>query len=89
MAKFKKFIAYLAVYVIAIGAGSVIAGMGTKHPALSFLAIQPSFGFEPFTINLVVVDFTFGLNIHFTVAHIIMLIITLFVSPKLVATLMK
>ena len=89
MVKFKRFVAYVVVCAIAIGAGSALASLGTSSPTLSFLAIQPSFGFEPININLIVFDVTFGLNIHLAVAHIIMVIIAIFVSPKLVATLVK
>lgn len=89
MANFKKFLVYLAVFAIAVGAGSVLASIGAQVAALSFLAITPTFGFAPFTLNLVVLDFTFGLNIHLSVAHIIMVIIAIFVAPKVAGTLVK
>lgn len=89
MVAIKKILVYIAVFAIAIGVGSVIASLCAQISAMSWLAIQPSFGFEPFKLNLVVLDFTFGLNIHLTVAHIIMMIIAIFVSPKIVASLVK
>ncbi|MBQ8514594.1 MAG: DUF4321 domain-containing protein [Ruminococcus sp.] len=89
MANFKKFLVYLAVFAIAVGIGSALASIGAQFASLSFLAITPSFGFEPFTLNLVVLDFTFGLHIHPSVAHIIMIIITIFVAPKIANTLVK
>lgn len=89
MIRFKRILAYFAVIAIAVGAGSVIASIGNQIPTLAWLAISPTFGFEPFNINLVIFDFTFGLNIHLSVAHIITLIITFFVAPKVVATLVK
>ncbi|MBQ8687143.1 MAG: DUF4321 domain-containing protein [Ruminococcus sp.] len=89
MVGFKRFLAYLAVVAIAIGLGSIIANIGAQIPAMSFLAIMPTFGFAPFNMNLVVLDVTFGMNIHITVAHIIMLIICIFVAPKIVDTLVK
>ena len=89
MAKIKKILVYIAVFIIAIGAGSVIAGLCAQVPARSWLAIEPSFGFEPFNLNLIVLDFTFGLNVHLTVAHIIALIIAIFVSPKIASALVK
>jgi hypothetical protein len=89
MVGIKKFLVYLAIFAIAIGAGSAISGIASQFNALSWLAITPSFGFDPFQINLVVLDFTLGLNIHLSVAHIIMIIIAIFASPKLVATLVK
>lgn len=85
----KKILVYIAVFAIAIGAGSAIAAVSSNISAMSWLAIQPSFGFEPFKLNLIVLDVTFGLNIHITVAHIIMIIIAIFVSPKIVASLVK
>ncbi len=89
MVAIKKILVYIAVFVIAIGAGSVISTVCAQTSAMSWLAIQLSFGFEPFKINLIVLDLTFGLNIHITVAHIIMLIIAVFVSPKIASALVK
>lgn len=89
MAKIKKILVYIAVFAIAIGAGSVIANLCAKISTLSWLSIEPSFGFEPFNLNLIVLDFTFGLNVHLTVAHIIFIIIAIFVSPKVAAALVK
>ncbi len=85
----KKILVYIAVFVIAVATGSVIANVCAKISALSWLSIEPSFGFEPFTLNLIVLDFTFGLNVHITVAHIILLIIAIFVSPKIASALVK
>lgn len=89
MVAIKKFLVYIAVFAIAIGAGSVISTLCAQISAMSWLAIQPSFGFEPFNVNLIILDFTFGLNVHLTVAHIIMIIIAVFVSPKVVSSLVK
>lgn len=89
MTTIKKILVYIAVFAIAIGAGSVISTLCAQISAMSWLSIQPTFGIEPFNLNLIVLDFTFGINIHITVAHIIMLIIAFFVSPKVVATLVK
>lgn len=89
MTTIKKILVYIAVFAIAIGAGSVISTLCAQISAMSWLAIQPTFGIEPFNLNLIVLDFTFGLNIHLTVAHIIMIIIAVFVSPKVAATLVK
>lgn len=89
MVKIKKILVYIAVFAIAIGAGSVIASLCAKISALSWLSIEPSFGFEPFNLNLIVLDFTFGLNVHLSVAHIILIIIAIFVSPKVAAALVK
>lgn len=89
MVAIKKFLVYIAVFAIAIGAGSVISTLCAQISAMSWLAIQPSFGVEPFNINLIILDFTFGLNVHLTVAHIIMLIIAIFISPKVVSSLVK
>lgn len=89
MVAIKKFFVYIAVFAIAIGAGSVISTLCAQISAMSWLAIQPSFGFEPFNVNLIILDFTFGLNVHLTVAHIIMIIIAVFVSPKVVSSLVK
>lgn len=85
----KKILVYIAVFAIAIGAGSIISTVCSQINAMSWLAIQPSFGFEPFNLNLIVMDITFGLNIHITVAHIIMIIIAIFVSPKIVSSLVS
>lgn len=89
MVTIKKVLVYIAVFVIAVGAGSVIASLCAQVPALSWLSIEPSFGFEPFNLNLIILDFTLGLNVHLSVAHIILLIIAIFVSPKIAAALIK
>lgn len=89
MTTIKKILVYIAVFAIAIGAGSVVSTLCSQISAMSWLAIQPSFGFEPFNLNLIVLDITLGLNIHLTVAHIIMIIIAIFVSPKVAASLVK
>ena len=89
MIAIKKMLVYIGVVAIAVGAGSVISTLCAQVSALSWLAIKPTCGFDPFTINLIVLDFTLGINIHITVAHIIMIIIAIFVSPKVVASLVK
>ncbi len=89
MATIKKILVYIALFIIAAGAGSVISGVCAKVNALSWLSLGPSFGFDPVKINLIVMDFTFGLNVHLTVAHIILLIIVIFAAPKIAAALVK
>lgn len=89
MVKIKKALVYIAVYAVAIGLGSVLASIFSEVDGLSWLAIQPSFGFEPFKLNLIVLDVTFGMNVHICVAHIIMIIIAIFVAPKVTAALVK
>lgn len=89
MATIKKFLVYIALFIIAAGAGSVIAGLCSKVNALSWLSLGPNFGFDPFKVNLIILDFTFGLNVHLTVAHIILLIIVIFAAPKIAAALVK
>lgn len=89
MTAIKKILVYIAVFAIAIGVGSVVSTLCAQISAMSWLAIQPTFGFEPFNLNLIVLDFTLGINVHLTVAHIIMIIIAVFVSPKVAASLIK
>ncbi len=87
MKNFKKILVYVLLIVIAIGAGSVFAKIGSSFEPMSWLSKGPNFGFDPFNLNLIVLDITLGLNIHLTVAHIILFIILIFAAPKIVKAL--
>lgn len=83
----KKILVYLLTYIVALVLGGCIAAIGGQFDAMSWLAFSPEFGFEPFSLNLIVIRLTFGMHIKISVAQIIMLVVAIFVAPKVVSTL--
>lgn len=71
----------IQILILLIGAvlGSLIAKLTQGVGALSWLSFGETFGVSPFTINLGVAEFTFGMTFNLTIAAIIGLIIAIFI----------
>ncbi len=89
MVGLKKFLVRVAVIAIAAGIGSILASIGNQIPSLSFLAITANSGFDPIHLNLIILDIDFGLWIHPNIAQIIAIVVSFFISPKIVDALVK
>lgn len=87
MAKFKKVLLYILVYIVALVFGSLLASLGEQSESFQFLALSWNFGFDPKEINLQVIALVLGLRLNISVGQIIMVIITVFVSPRIVSKL--
>lgn len=69
----------MQVLILLIGAvlGSLIARMTQNISFLSWLSFGDTFGVSPFTVNLGVAQFTFGMTFQLTIAAILGLIIAM------------
>ena len=76
----KRF-SFLQVLILLIGAvlGSLIARLTANIGFLSWLSFGDTFGVPPFTVNLGVAQFTFGMTFDLTIAAILGLIIALLI----------
>lgn len=74
-----KQISFMQVLILLIGAvlGSLIARMTQNISFLSWLSFGDTFGVSPFTVNLGVAQFTFGMTFQLTIAAILGLIIAM------------
>ncbi|WP_087066318.1 DUF4321 domain-containing protein [Intestinibacillus massiliensis] len=71
-----KKLSFMQVLILLIGAvlGGFIAKLTAGIPFLSWLGFGDSFGISPFTLDLGVLQLTFGLSIEITVATILGLV---------------
>lgn len=77
---------WINLFLICIGVviGAMVADMTAGIPLLSWLSYGLSFGTEsPFVLDLNVIRFTFGINLHLTVSSVIF-IATSLVLGKLI-----
>lgn len=71
----------MQVLILLVGAvlGSLIARMTQNISFLSWLSFGDTFGVSPFTVNLGVAQFTFGMTFNLTIAAILGLIIAMII----------
>lgn len=76
-----KQISFMQVLILLVGAvlGSLIARMTQNISFLSWLSFGDTFGVSPFTVNLGVAQFTFGMTFNLTIAAILGLIIAMII----------
>lgn len=87
MAKFKKVLMYILVYIVALVLGGILAMLGGKISGLSFLAYTMDWGFDPIDLDLNVISLNFGLRLNINMGQILMILVSVFTAPKIVAKL--
>lgn len=76
-----KRISFMQVLILLVGTvlGSLIARLTREIGFLSWLSFGDTFGVSPFTVDLGVAQFTFGMTFDLTIAAILGLIIAMVV----------
>ena len=76
-----KRISFMQVLILLVGTvlGSLIARLTKEIGFLSWLSFGDTFGVSPFTVDLGVAQFTFGMTFDLTIAAILGLIIAMVV----------
>ncbi len=69
--KLNKTFLFLFYLLAGIVIGNLLSQLLGGIPFLSWLAYYSEIGFDPFTLDLSVITFTFGINMGITVAQII------------------
>ena len=87
MAKFKKVLLYILVYIVALVLGGILAIMGEKISGLSFLSYTMNWGFNPIDLDLNVIYINFGLRLNINMGQILMILVAVFTAPKIVGKL--
>ncbi len=80
--KINKTLLLLFYLLAGVVAGNLLAQLLGSVPFLSWLAYYSEIGFDPFTLDLSVINFTFGMNMGITVAQIITIAIALAIFRK-------
>ncbi len=80
--KLNKTLLLLFYLLAGIVAGNLISQLFSGIQILSWLSYYSEIGFSPFTLDLSVITFTFGMNMGITVAQIITISIALILYKK-------
>lgn len=83
----KKKIVLIFLIIAAAVIGSIIATACKGVTYFDWLSYSKSVGIQPFTIDIVSVNLTFGLSFSISVAQIVCIILSIIVYPKLVKML--
>ncbi|NLK70813.1 MAG: DUF4321 domain-containing protein [Clostridiales bacterium] len=83
----KKKIILIFLLIAAAIIGSIIATACDGVTYFNWLSYAKSVGVQPFTLDIVSINLTFGLNFSLSVAQIICFIIAFFIYPKIVSRL--
>lgn len=65
--------------VLAVVLGKLLGSVTAKQPLLSWLGMSADFGLKPVTVDLSVVNFTFGLMVNINVAQALLLAVAILV----------
>ncbi len=80
--KFNRTFLLLFYLLAGIIVGSLLAQLFAGVPALSWLAYYAEIGFDPFTLDLAILNFTFGMRMGINVAQVITISLALFIYSK-------
>ena len=83
----KKKLILIFLLIAAAIIGSIIATACDGVTYFNWLSYAKSVGVQPFTLDVVSINLTFGLNFSLSIAQIICFIIAVIVYPKLVKAL--
>lgn len=78
-----KTLFFIVMILLAIVLGKAIGGTVTDVRFLSWLAIAAKFGISTVTIDLSVLQITFGMMININVAQAILLLVAIFVYTRI------
>lgn len=78
-----KTLSFLMLIILAIVLGKAIGTAVTGISFLSWLAIAAKFGVSTVTVNLSVLQLTFGMMIDINVAQAILLLVSIFTYTKI------
>jgi len=75
---------FIVMLLLAIVLGKAVGGIAAGVPFLSWLAVGAKFGVSTFTVDVSVVQFTFGMMINFNVAQALLLLAAILIYLKIV-----
>lgn len=78
-----KTLLLIVMIVLAVVLGKAIAGAVTGVRFLSWLAIAAKFGVSTVTVDLSILQITFGMMININVAQAILLLIAIFIYTRI------
>lgn len=78
-----KTLFFIVMILLAVVLGKAIGGAVTDVRFLSWLAIAAKFGISTVTIDLSVLQITFGMMININVAQAILLLVAIFVYTRI------
>lgn len=78
-----KTLLFIVMILLAVVLGKAVGGAVAGIHALSWLAIAAKFGVSTVTIDLSVVQVTFGMMIDINVAQAILLLISIFIYTRI------
>ena len=85
----KKFFIYFLTIVAALMLGTALAAVLQPFDSLNWLIATHSIGFNAFSCDLYVLDLTLGFHVRVSVIQIIMLILSIFIAPKMESVFAK
>ena len=85
----KKFFIYFLTIVAALMLGTALAAVLKPIDSLNWLIATHSIGFNAFACDLYVLDLTLGFHVRVSVIQIIMLILSIFIAPKMESVFAK
>lgn len=78
-----KTLLLIVLLLLAIVLGKVLGDVCASSAAFNWLAMAASFGLAPTTLDLAIVNFTFGVSIHLNTAQAILLLIAILVYSRI------
>ena len=77
--KLIKTLLLIILLLLAVVLGMIIGNVCANNSGLSWLALSATFGLQPATVDLAVMQLTFGLTVNINVAQAILLLVAILV----------
>lgn len=85
----KKVLIYLGVFIVALVVGGIVGDLLTDIPALGWMGYRPPIHLDTHSWNWFIADVTLGIKTKFNILQLILVIVSIFVAPKVYNALTK